>query len=462
MSNILKKILPRALQATGSPTDLESTWAQQEALPPSVAADQLLTETCVGPYEVLRRLGDGEFSTVVECRKADKPETFALKVIGKAKVQRHSSILKSKRNISRVNREVRAMRAANHAGVCRLFDVMQTPSHIYLVLEKGDRDLYALIDDYPGGCPETVVKSATRILVLALRHCHNAKIAHRDIKPENILVCGDPHTWHQNPDAGIVKLCDFGLCADIPEDGALLQDFVGSPGFFAPELLQRPSYDGARADLFSLGAVHTSNGRGASTPSTRHREKTHWLFCAHRLGAVMVELIFGHDFFGAVWYPAYEDLLKVDRFAAAIADAVARVRCGSNERPPLEPPLQALLNGLLEIVPERRKTVEELCHEEWFELMRGGPDQASLLRLTFDHSRPSAGEKPAKHRARSKAQTLRGSSAALAAAAAPAPADAAKPPFVRKVTPPPDAILEAAPPPREGRVVSPTARGSLG
>ncbi|CAH0377903.1 unnamed protein product [Pelagomonas calceolata] len=432
MSNILKKILPRALQATGSPTDLESTWAQQEALPPSVAADKLLTETCVGPYEVLRRLGDGEFSTVVECRKADNPETYALKVIGKAKVQRHSSILKSKRNISRVNREVRAMRAANHAGICRLFDVMQTPSHIYLVLEKGDRDLYALIDDYPGGCPENVVKSATRILVLALRHCHNAKIAHRDIKPENILVCGDPHTWHQNPDAGIVKLCDFGLCADIPEDGALLQDFVGSPGFFAPELLQRPAYDGARADLFSLGAV-------------------------------MVELIFGHDFFGAVWYPAYEDLLKVDRFAAAIADAVARVRCGSNERPPLEPPLQALLNGLLEVVPERRKTVEELCHEEWFELMRGGPDQASLLRLTFDHSRPSAGEKPAKHRARSKAQTLRGSSAALAAAAAaPAPADAAKPPFVRKVTPPPDAILEAAPPPREGRVVSPQPRGSLG
>ena len=87
MSSVLKKILPRALQATGSPTDLESTWAQQEALPPSVAADQLLTETCVGPYEVLRRLGDGEFSTVVECRAGAAPETYALKVIGKAKVQ---------------------------------------------------------------------------------------------------------------------------------------------------------------------------------------------------------------------------------------------------------------------------------------------------------------------------------------------------------------------------------------
>ena len=45
MSSVLKKILPRALQATGSPTDLESTWAQQDALPPCVPADSLLTET---------------------------------------------------------------------------------------------------------------------------------------------------------------------------------------------------------------------------------------------------------------------------------------------------------------------------------------------------------------------------------------------------------------------------------
>ena len=397
MSSVLKKILPRALQATGSPTDLESTWAQQDALPPCVPADSLLTETRVGPYEVLRRLGDGEFSTVVECRAG--AETYALKVIGKAKVLRPSSVVKSIRNIGRVNREVKAMRAANHAGICRLFDVMQTPSHIYLVLEKGDRDLYALIDEYPGGCPEAVVKSATRVLVLALRHCHNAKIAHRDIKPENVLVCGDPRTWHQNPDAGIVKLCDFGLCADIPEDGGLLSDFVGSPGFFAPELLQRPAYDGARADLFSLGAV-------------------------------MVELIFGHDFFGAVWYPAYESFLQVDSFAVALADALVRVRCGPAERPPTAPPLQALLNGLLELVPERRSTVAELCEEPYFELMRGGPEDSSLLSLTFDQAGGTPpGDKPARRRPRSAGRTLRASFAAPVAARAPAPADAG--PFPR-------------------------------
>ena len=39
----------------------------------------------MGPYEVLRRLG-GEFSAVAEGRAGAAPETYALKVIGKAKV----------------------------------------------------------------------------------------------------------------------------------------------------------------------------------------------------------------------------------------------------------------------------------------------------------------------------------------------------------------------------------------
>ena len=150
------------------------------------------------------------------------------------------------------------MRAANHAGICRLFDVMQTPSHIYLVLEKGDRDLYALIDDYPGGCPENVVKSATRILVLALRHCHNAKIAHRDIKPENILVCGDPHTWHQNPTRALLNCATSG-CVRTSRGRRFTAGLCGQPWLFAPELLQRPSYDGAQSRLILVGRVHTSN-----------------------------------------------------------------------------------------------------------------------------------------------------------------------------------------------------------
>ena len=59
---------------------------------------------------------------------------------------------------------------------------------------------------------------------------------------------------NNNSEAGIVKLCDFGLCATVHE-GCMLNDFVGSPGFFAPELMMRRQYDGACADMWSIGAV---------------------------------------------------------------------------------------------------------------------------------------------------------------------------------------------------------------
>ena len=40
----------------------------------------------------------------------------------------------------------------------RLYDVVQSPAHVYLVLERGDRDLYAFLDDYKDGCTEDVVR----------------------------------------------------------------------------------------------------------------------------------------------------------------------------------------------------------------------------------------------------------------------------------------------------------------
>ena len=132
----------------------------------------------------------------------------------------------------------------------------------------------------------------------------------------------------------------------------------------------------------------------------------------------------------------------MDSFAAALAEALVRVRCGPADRAPAAPPLQALLNGLLELVPERRSTVAELCEEPYFELMRGGPEDASLLSLTFDQARPGDAKPRAKRRPRSAGRTLRKSLAAPMVAREPAPADAGQfPP--REVTPP---LAEGVPP----------------
>ncbi|KAJ1460987.1 kinase-like domain-containing protein [Pelagophyceae sp. CCMP2097] len=309
-------------------SSLESTWAAQSDLPGLNV--ELVEETPqgskpgrIGEYDIVRLLGKGEFAAVFECTKAnsdDPTQTYAIKAINKTKVQRHNSILK------RVNLEVMAMRKFQHKGICQLYDVMQSYSFVYLrsPRDSGERDLFNFLDDHPDGCPELVIKQIMRILALGLRHSHNAGIAHRDIKPENILVVGDPADWlKKGAEAGIVKLCDFGLCAAVHE-GCMLNDFVGSPGFFAPELMMRRQYDGALADMWSIGAV-------------------------------MVEMLLGHRTFDNVWCPPYEHLHDVNAFSCGICEAVSRVKLGSLQTPPSEP-VRKLLEQLLQIEPERRAT----------------------------------------------------------------------------------------------------------
>ena len=362
----------------GLNTALESTWSAQSDLPVTdVALLERIAEDgnsgVVGCYEIRRRLGEGEFAAVYEVVRSDAKATattssgaslkgpFALKAINKAKVQRHTSLLKSKRNIRRVNAEVTAMKRMCHAGVCELFDVAQSPTTVYLVMEMGERDLFTFVDDYPEGCPEDVTKAIARILALALRHCHKRGVAHRDLKPENILICGTPQEWALKADSsepselGIVKLCDFGLCAATRE-GAMLNDFVGSPGFFAPELMTRRQYDGAIADMWSLGAV-------------------------------MIEIVLGHRNFDVLWCPPYEHLHDVRAFAAGIDDAVARVKLTKAIR--ASEPLHRLFDKLLQIEPEKRSPAEDICTAPWFDLLKSTPEGLQhLLRLTFDHDSP--------------------------------------------------------------------------
>lgn len=350
---------------------LRAMWAAQSDLP---GVDPCLVEDLdesrevgkIGSYEIKRQLGEGEFATVYECSRFGSLGTFALKAIDKSKVQRHNSLHKSKRNIRRVNTEVMAMKRFRHGGICQLHDVMQSPSVVYLVMEMGEQDLFTFLDDFPDGCPELIMKQVVRILALGLRHCHNRGVAHRDIKPENILVCGHPADWlASNGEAGIVKLCDFGLCAPI-QPGIMLTDFVGSPGFFGPELMIRRMYDGACADMWSFGAV-------------------------------MVEMLLGHQNFDTLWCTPYEQLSDVDAFASGVGHAKERIQFGFYEPP--SDPVRTLLDQLLQVEPERRATIEQVCSAKWFELLRVNSEGYSqMLRLTFDRSSFSGDRPPSARR----------------------------------------------------------------
>lgn len=54
-------------------------------------------------------------------------------------------------------------------------------------------------------------------------------------------------------DEGVVKICDFGISRKVGRE--LLNDYVGTPAFMAPEIHQRKPYKGQNADIWSLGVL---------------------------------------------------------------------------------------------------------------------------------------------------------------------------------------------------------------
>ena len=58
--------------------------------------------------------------------------------------------------LARINNEIRAMWLLTdlRSGVLRLYDVLHSENYLYLVMEKGGRDLFEFLNKHPAGAPE--------------------------------------------------------------------------------------------------------------------------------------------------------------------------------------------------------------------------------------------------------------------------------------------------------------------
>ena len=77
-----------------------------------------------------------------------------------------------------------------------------------------------------------------------MEYLHKNKITHRDLKLENILI---------NKDFNL-KIADFGF-AYHGKNISCLTEYKGTKTYMAPEMLERKSYDGRKADIFSAGVI---------------------------------------------------------------------------------------------------------------------------------------------------------------------------------------------------------------
>jgi len=125
-----------------------------------------------------------------------------------------------------------------------------TTKKMYIILEYGSKGcLFDALNKTKKGFTEDVCQYILLNLINCVDTLHKKGICHRDLKTENIVLVGDNYD---------IKLIDFGFaakCVDKENKPKKLKKSVGTPYYQAPEILEGKSYDGKKADIFSIGAI---------------------------------------------------------------------------------------------------------------------------------------------------------------------------------------------------------------
>lgn len=172
----------------------------------------------------------------------DTGEAVAMKILDKEHLVRTNMV-------EQIKQEITILKKIHHPYIVDLQEVMSSKDKIFMVMELvTGGDLFDKIA-VEGPLKEPAAKTLFVQLISALHYCHSQGIYHRDLKPENVLLSSE----------GDVKLSDFGLGSVRQEDtinsAGLLNTICGTPNYAAPEVLARKGYDGATADIWSLGVV---------------------------------------------------------------------------------------------------------------------------------------------------------------------------------------------------------------
>ncbi|KAH9268891.1 hypothetical protein BASA84_000011 [Batrachochytrium salamandrivorans] len=173
----------------------------------------------IGYYDLEKNIGEGNFAKVRLATHTLTGQKVAVKIIDKNKLDKSTS--------KKLFREVRIMKLLNHKNIVRLYEVIDTPDELYLIMEyvSGGEIFDYLVAH--GRMKEKDARKHFREIVSALWYCHSMHVIHRDLKAENLLLDANMN----------VKVADFGFSNQFAP-GQRLNTWCGSPPYAAPELFK--------------------------------------------------------------------------------------------------------------------------------------------------------------------------------------------------------------------------------
>ncbi|KAF0737176.1 hypothetical protein AaE_008938 [Aphanomyces astaci] len=191
-------------------------------------------------YELLERLGHGNFGEVYRIREIATGKVLALK-----RIRTGTDASKMDTIPAAAFNEIQAMYHLDHPNIVHLVDVVPEGASVGLVLEYMETDLSHLLAHSTAALSTQDIKSLMFMLLQGVECCHGRHILHRDIKPSNLLM--DRH--------GVLKLSDFGLATVYTGPAREYAHQVATRWYRAPELLfGSRSYD-HKVDMWAVGVV---------------------------------------------------------------------------------------------------------------------------------------------------------------------------------------------------------------
>ena len=193
----------------------------------------------IDDYLITKELGKGSYAVVKLATHKLTKNKYAIKIYSK-----QSLIDPQKRNT--VKNEVNILKQIDNENVMKLYDVIDTPSNLYLVLEyiNGINLLEIIKNEKYHFLKEERAKKIFLQVVKGISYCHKKNIFHRDIKLENILVLKDD----------TIKIIDFGFGIKCNKD-TYQKLFCGTPSYMPPEIVKKEKYIACYSDIWSLGVL---------------------------------------------------------------------------------------------------------------------------------------------------------------------------------------------------------------
>ncbi|KAI3520865.1 hypothetical protein L1887_10317 [Cichorium endivia] len=188
-------------------------------------------------YKLGKTLGIGSFGKVKIAEHTLTGHKVAIKILNRRKI-------KNMEMEEKVRREIKILRLFMHPHIIRLYEVVETPSDIYVVMEYvKSGELFDYIVE-KGRLHEDEARNFFQQIISGVEYCHRNMVVHRDLKPENLLLDAKCN----------VKIADFGL-SNIMRDGHFLKTSCGSPNYAAPEVISGKLYAGPEVDVWSCGVI---------------------------------------------------------------------------------------------------------------------------------------------------------------------------------------------------------------